>query len=219
MEDKRPHVAIVDYRMGNLFSVKNACTKAGLEAIITSSPEEILKADALILPGVGSFGEAMKNLGKLKLIDTLMKFVSLSKPLIGICLGMQLLMEESFEFGHHRGLGIITGRVVSLKQPHIKVPHICWNRLYRTQNANWSDTLLNGLPEGVFMYFVHSFYVEPEEETIKKAVTRYGNVEFCSAIHVGNIFACQCHPERSGKDGLRVYKNLARKLLQGEVHG
>lgn len=221
---KNPRVAVVDYGMGNLFSVRHACQQVGLRASITSSPREIASADAVILPGVGAFGDAMETLRGLDLVGPLRDVAASSKPLVGICLGMQLLMSESFEFGRHPGLAIIPGTVVRIENavgPNgvLKVPHVCWNRLYRAAGAGdpWQDSLLGGLPDGVFMYFVHSYHVKPEMETVVIATTRYGHVEFCSAIRYGNIFACQCHPERSGPEGLRVYSNLASLLGVGNT--
>jgi glutamine amidotransferase len=219
MPEVQGGVAIVDYGMGNLFSVKHACEHAGLHAFITSSGQEILDADAVILPGVGAFGDAMEMLRQLDLVGTLQVVATLSKPLVGICLGMQLLMSESFEFGRHTGLGIIPGTVVYLGDPLgpdevLKVPHVCWNRMCRTEGIDdpWAGSLLDGLPDGVFMYFVHSFHVKPEARGMAIATTRYGDVEFCSALRYRNIFACQCHPERSGPLGLKVYRNLASIL-------
>jgi glutamine amidotransferase len=216
-----PKVAVVDYGMGNLFSVKHACEHVGLQASITSSRQEILDADAVILPGVGAFGNAMETLWRLDLVSALQEIAVSSKPLIGICLGMQMLMTESFEFGRHSGLGIISGTVVRFDKPLgpngvLKVPQVCWNRMYRPETAvvddPWVDSLLNSLPNGVFMYFVHSFYVRPEEREVVIATTRYGSIEFCSALRYRNVFACQCHPERSGPFGLKIYRNLASML-------
>ncbi len=215
-------VAIVDYDMGNLFSVKHACAHVGLEAVITSSRDEVLAADAVILPGIGAFGDAMEALRRLDLVSTLQHVAASSKPLFGVCLGMQLLMSESFEFGRHAGLGIIPGVVTRLEERAgldrvVKVPQVCWNRVNRraTNDSDpWAGTLFEGLPDGVFMYFVHSFYCKPADESRVIAPTRYGNTEFCSALGYRNIFACQCHPERSGPDGLRVYRNLASILQQ-----
>jgi glutamine amidotransferase len=214
-DTKNPKVAIVDYGMGNLFSVKHACEHVGLQASITSSRQELLDADATILPGVGAFGDAMETLRRLDLVSTLRTVATASKPLIGICLGMQLLMTESFEFGRYAGLGIIPGSVMRLyPNGALKVPHVCWNQMYRVESAgdSWADSLLDGLPSGVFMYFVHSFHAKPEARDVVIATTRYGDTEFCSALHYRNIFACQCHPERSGPQGLKVYHNLAFKL-------
>jgi glutamine amidotransferase len=208
--------------MGNLFSVKHACSHVGLEAAITSSPDDILRAEAVILPGVGAFGDAMKAVERLDLVGVLRDVAASSKPLVGICLGMQLLMTESFEFGRHSGLGIIPGTVARIENPErstglLKVPHVCWNQLYRVPMAAdpWAGSLLEGLPNGVYMYFVHSFQVVPEKETVVLATTRYGNIEFCSALRYENIFGCQCHPERSGPQGLRIYHNLAARLKIG----
>ena len=220
MPEIKPHVAIVDYGMGNLFSVKHACEYVGLTAVITSVRQEILDADAVILPGVGAFGDAMETLRQLDLVGALHKVVVSSKPLLGICLGMQLLMSESFEFGHHSGLGIIPGTVERFEKPIgfngiLKVPQVCWNQMFRIENAPndpWSDSVLRGLPDGVFMYFVHSFYVKPADARFSIAKTRYGDIEFCSALLYRNVFACQCHPERSSSQGLQVYRNLATLL-------
>ena len=205
--------------MGNLFSVKHACEHAGLSAVITSSHRDVLAADAVILPGVGAFGDAMNTLQDMDLVGAIKQVAASSKPLVGICLGMQVLMDESFEFGHHRGLGIIPGTVVRLDNPVgpngiLKVPHVSWSRLNHPARGNnhWDKTFLKGLPDGVFMYFVHSFCVRTEDETVVLATTRYGHIEFCSALQYRNIFACQCHPERSGVEGLRIYQNLARML-------
>jgi glutamine amidotransferase len=221
-----PHVAIVDYGMGNLFSVKHACEYVDLQASITSSCQEILDADAVILPGVGAFGDAMETLRQLDLVSTLQEVASSAKPLVGICLGMQLLMTESYEFGRHAGLDVIPGTVVRLDNLHsrnktLKVPYVCWNQMYRSESANdpWAGSLLDGLPDGVFMYFVHSFFVKPDAQGIAIATTRYGDAEFCSALHYRNIFACQCHPERSGRQGLKVYHNLASKLKTSVEEG
>ncbi len=216
MPNHKPKVAIVDYGMGNLFSVKQACAHAGLDGFITSSRQDVLDADAVILPGIGAFADAMATLRQLDLVTAIQQVAESEKPLVGICLGMQLLMSESFEFGRHTGLGIIPGQVLRFENSTessipIKVPQVCWNRIYRTETENdpWQDSLLQGLPNGVHMYFVHSFYVKPEDSAVSIATTRYGNNEFCSALRANNIFACQCHPERSGPHGLSVYKNLA----------
>lgn len=224
-EPKKPNVAIVDYGMGNLFSVRHACLRVGLEVSVTSSQREIANADAVILPGVGAFGDAMEALRRLDLISQLREVAVSSRPLIGICLGMQLLMAESIEFGKHTGLGIIPGTVGRIENAvgpkgALKVPHVCWNTLYRTGSAGdpWESSLLSGLPDGVFMYFVHSFCVQPDSEAVVIAKTQYGSLEFCSALRRGNIFACQCHPERSGPQGLKLYSNLASLLGVTETY-
>jgi len=219
MSDARKRVAIVDYGMGNLFSVQNACEHVGLHASITSSHHDIASADAVILPGVGAFGDAVETLRRLDLINVLVDLAASQKPLLGICLGMQLMMTESLEFGWHAGLDIIPGTVVRFETPigiqgALKVPQVCWNRMFKTEGVDdpWAGSLLEGLSNGVFMYFVHSYYIRLEERKIGIAVTRYGNIEFCSALRYGNIFACQGHPERSGPQGLRIYHNFAAAL-------
>jgi len=214
-----PKVSIVNFGMGNLFSIKQACERFGLKVNITCSPDDIFLSDVVVLPGVGAFGDAMENLRALDLITVLREVAKSSRLFVGICLGMQLLMTESYEFGHHRGLGIIDGSVMRLNHPKdcsgesLKVPHIGWNRIYRLREVRdqnpWENTFLEGLDDGVFMYFVHSFYVKPEDPNITLSFTRYGDIEFCSSMQCGNIFACQFHPERSGREGLEIYKAIS----------
>ena len=215
-----PHVAIVDYGMGNLFSVKHACSQVGLRASITSSRAILETAEAVILPGVGAFGDAMQVLTELDLAVVLRDHVAAGKPLLGICLGMQLLMSESQEFGLHKGLGIIEGDVVRLEHAVIgertlKVPQVGWNTICQRPSRAWEGSLLDGLPDEVFMYFVHSFYPRPADARVGLSMTRYGPTTFCSSLQHGNVFACQFHPERSGAWGLRIYQNLARFLNAG----
>lgn len=221
MNLKLPKVAIVNYGMGNLFSVKRACENAGLEAIISSLPEEILKADGVVLPGVGAFGDAMKTLDHLNLIPALLQAAQSSKPFLGICLGMQLIMSESFEFGRHRGLGLIEGQVIRFEDSHFhegskkrKVPHIGWNKIYPSENVSWKGTLLKGLEDGTSVYFVHSYFVKLANPDYGVASTTYGETNFCSALNHQNIFACQFHPERSGPEGLLIFQNFARAIQQ-----
>jgi imidazole glycerol-phosphate synthase subunit HisH len=220
MSETRPNVAIVDYGMGNLFSVKRACENVGLDAIITSSCEDIESADAVILPGVGAFGDAMDTLERLELVSLLQETARSGKPLLGICLGVQLLMTESFEFGRHKGLGLFKGPVVRFDGPaegsrKLKVPQVGWNRIIKARNNAenqddpWAGTLLDGVCDEEFIYFVHSYIVQPEDKNVVLSTTRYGQIEFCSSLGQGNIFACQFHPERSGAQGLKVYQNLA----------
>lgn len=218
----RAIVAIVDYGMGNLFSVKHACENIGLTGILTSSREEINSADAVILPGVGAFGDAMNTLKELGLADVLCGIAGSGKPFLAICLGMQLLMSKSTEFGSNEGLNIIRGDVKRFKNPidtrgrRLKVPQVGWNRIckptHRRGNDAWSATLLNGLDEGEYMYFVHSFYTEPEDKDVVLSESLYGDIKFCSSLSYKNIFACQFHPERSALDGLKIYKNFSLKI-------
>jgi glutamine amidotransferase len=210
-----PKVAIVDFGLGNLYSVRQACLHVNLDVEITSSKDSIFHADAVILPGVGAYGDAMNALHCLGLEATLRDFAESGKPLLGVCLGMQLLMSESWEFGRHIGLNIIKGSVVPFGQPwkddrKLKVPQIGWNQIRASENTiKWDNTILNGLSQEEYMYFVHSFIVIPEDPDVILSTTSYGDVSFCSSLRVGNIFACQFHPERSGKKGLQIYQNFA----------
>jgi glutamine amidotransferase len=218
MTNSDPRVAIVDFGLGNLYSVHHACRKVGLEAVITSSRQAILEADAVILPGVGAYRDAMENLRRLDLVSVLHDIAASDKPLLGVCLGMQLLMSESYEFGHFEGLGIIKGSVVHFGQPQedgrgLKVPQIGWNRIHESgQGMDWNMSLLAGVPDEAYMYFVHSYVVQPSDQQWTLSTTRYGNVEFCSSLQKGNVFACQFHPERSGQRGLAIYQNLAAQF-------
>jgi len=229
------YFAIVDYGLGNLFSVKNACDAVGIQTVITSDKEEIFNASGLFLPGVGAFNDAMKALESKDLVDTLNQFVKLNKPVIGICLGMQLLMSESYEFGHHEGLGFIKGSVLRLESDEydkkiLKIPHIGWSHIFRygdslneSQLENqshkdlWESTPLEGIADGEFMYFVHSYYVKPEDEHLTIAISHYGKNIFCSAIQKGNIFGMQFHPEKSGPWGLKIYKNISNMIMKKTV--
>lgn len=235
-----PEVCIVDYGLGNLFSIKNACAWAGMTAISSDSSRDILRADIVILPGVGAFGDAISALHRLDLAPPIKDVAASQKPLIGICLGMQLLMTESYEFGRHPGLGLIPGTVVRFKEHtedggKLKVPHVGWNRIFRTksqteeeskpenQNQNncnrWSGTPLEGTADAEYMYFVHSFFVQPEQSKVVLSTTKYGETEFCSSLEYNNIFASQFHPERSGPRGLEIYRSISRRCRIAEVGG
>jgi glutamine amidotransferase len=203
--------------MGNLFSVRQACEHAGLRAVVTSDSDEVRASEAVILPGVGAFGDAMAALARQGLVEVLQELAASGRPFLGICLGMQLLFTESEEFGRHAGLGIIPGRVTRLAESdggavRVKVPQVGWNRLQRPAGASWERSALEGIPDGVFMYFVHSFCVTPEDPDIILSTTRYGSTAFCSSLRRGNLFACQFHPERSGPSGVQIYRNFARQV-------
>lgn len=213
-------VAVVDYGMGNLFSVKLACEQVGLHAAITSDRHEVERATAIILPGVGAFGSAMAALRRLDLVEPIKAAAAEGRPLVGICLGAQLLMSESHEFGLHAGLGLIAGDVRPLREcvePQLKVPQVGWSQIHAAAPegaAAWRESLLDGVADGAFMYFVHSFYCRPADDGVVLSRTRYGSVELCSSFRRGNVCGFQFHPERSGSAGLTVYRNLASSITR-----
>jgi imidazole glycerol-phosphate synthase subunit HisH len=215
-------VAIIDYGLGNLHNVRRACEAVGLRAKITVSPEDLLSSAAAILPGVGAFGDAMSTLNSSGLGPALRELAHAGKPLFGICLGFQLLMTESYEFGHHQGLDILPGSVVRFDHPQdeggpLKVPHVGWNRVWKAKlkaGGAARETLLDNVADGEYMYFVHSFVVVPAQTDAIISTTHYGDVEFCSSAGRGNVFGCQYHPERSGVEGLKIYARWARTLQQ-----
>lgn len=217
-EPCRPRVAIVDYGMGNLFSVKHACEAVGLSAFVTSDRTAVCAADAVIVPGVGAFGDAMATLRRLDLVSPLRDIAAAGRPIIGVCLGLQLFMSESEEFGRHVGFGFFTGPVVRFNQPRgaskiLKVPQVGWNRIQPSAGAaSWMQWPLTGLVAGEFMYFVHSFYAQPADPGVVLSTSRYGHIDFCSSVLKENIFACQFHPERSGPEGLKIYRNIATHI-------
>jgi len=205
-------VTIIDYQLGNLFSVKQACDTIGISATISSDSKDIEEADAIILPGVGAFIEAMNNLDKLDLVNPIKDYVGAGKPIFGICLGLQLLFSESEEFGSGKGLDIIPGLIKKFPAikngKKIKVPQIAWNQVYEDKKS-LANSPLKDLTAREFMYFVHSYYVEPLEESSVLTKTNYEGLEYCSSIIENNIFATQFHPEKSSEKGLSIYKNWA----------
>lgn len=209
-------VAVLDYGVGNLFSVRQACEHAGLTPVTTSKVSEINTADALILPGVGAFGDAMDNLKKLDLISPVKDFIHSGKPFMGVCLGVQLLFTESEELGAHKGLDIFKGSVKKFPTRNsegetVKVPQVGWNTINGagSNDAVWENSPLNGAKDGQFMYFVHSYYVVPEDQSIVGTETRYEDTTFCSTVLANNIVAMQYHPEKSAGQGLRIYERWA----------
>jgi glutamine amidotransferase len=202
-------IAIVDYGIGNLRSVQKALQRVGATAVVTGDPAALDAAQAVILPGVGAFGDGMSLLQARKLVEPVLRQVDRDKPLLGICLGMQLLFEESEEMGRHRGLGLLPGRVVRFPEDDLKVPHIGWNQLRVRKGM-----LLDGVANGAHAYFVHSYYAAPEEPADVLATTEYG-IEFASVVGRGKVLGAQFHPEKSQEVGLRLLSNFAR--LVGEV--
>ena len=198
-------IAIIDYDAGNLRSVEKALQYLGKETIVTRDPEQIRKADKVILPGVGAFGDAMKKLQEYHLDTLIHEIADSGKPLLGICLGLQLLFEESEESPGVEGLGILEGKIRRIPEGEgLKVPHIGWNSLHLEHNGR----LFRNIPENSYVYFVHSYYLEAKAPEIVKASTEYG-VHIHASVEKNNLFACQFHPEKSGETGLQILKNFA----------
>ena len=206
-------ICIIDYKLGNLFSVNQALLNIGLEVEISSDKQTILDADALVLPGVGAYGDAMNHLRDLDLINSIKTSVNNNKPLLGVCLGLQLLFTESEEFGLEKGLDLIKGKVIRFENLNDKgeirkVPQIAWNTIEPVDGVNWENTPLKNMSKEEFMYFVHSYYIVPEEQ-VGLSQTNYDGQKYISSILKNNIFACQFHPEKSGKVGLQIYNDWA----------
>ena len=200
-------ITVVDYGRGNLFSLARALEHLGASANVTSDPKAVEAAERLILPGVGAFGDGMENLRARGLVEPVQRYAASGRPLLGICLGMQLLLDESDEFGSHRGLGLVPGRVTRFAdspEKRWKVPHVGWSRL--TGAAGWTGSALAPLPEGERMYFVHSYHAVPARPEHRLAATPYAGIEFCSGLKAGAIQGFQFHPEKSGESGLRLLK-------------
>jgi len=197
-------IAIVDYGMGNLRSVEKGFKKVGVEAKVTSSAGEIDDASAVVLPGVGAFRDCIRNLTDLSLTEAIAKAIQKGKPYLGICLGLQVLFSESEEFGRCRGLDILRGKVVRFRIKE-KVPHMGWN----TVNIVRRPPIFSGIPDNAYFYFVHSFYVAPDDEDVVAGTTDYG-ISFTSMIWKDNVFATQFHPEKSQEMGLKVLSGFGQ---------
>ena len=205
-------IAVIDYGMGNLRSVQKSLEFVGAKVIVTHDPDLILNANSVVLPGVGAFKDCMANLKKLKLVDPIRKFIDGGKPFLGICLGLQVLFEESEEYGPVAGLGILPGKVVKFPggssetkngRP-IKIPHMGWNQIKVKKNV----PLFGGVGDAPYFYFVHSYYVVPEDQNMIATVTNYG-IEFVSGIQHKNIYAFQFHPEKSQTLGLSILERFS----------
>ncbi len=212
-----PKVAIIDFDLGNLFSVAQACRKAGIDAEITYDPKTVAAADALILPGVGGFPKAMESLTRRGLVAPIKDAAAAGKPIVGICLGMQLLMEGSTEFGHTPGLGLIEGSVGKLPEiggengRNLPIPNVGWSPVAPVRNGlPWRGSPLAETAPGALFYFVHSFHVQPKRVQDELASSAFGTATICAAVGRDNVFGMQFHPERSGPVGLNVYKTIDR---------
>lgn len=205
-------IAIVDYGVGNLFSIRSSLHYLGIEAQVTGIKEELCAADGIILPGVGAFGDAAEKLRATELDRSLIQLATEGKPLMGICLGMQLLFDQSLEFGRHKGLGLIPGTVEPLEgriPEDLKIPHIGWNALQITAPGS---PLVKGIHEGDAVYFVHSFHaVTPFQNIVARA--DYG-IPVTACVQSGNVCGCQFHPEKSGSVGLRILDNFCREVCK-----
>jgi glutamine amidotransferase len=198
-------IVIIDYGMGNLRSVQKGFEKVGHQALVTSDPAQVAAASKVVLPGVGAFEDAIAELRRLNLVKPVLNAIDSGKPFLGICLGLQLLFDVSYENGRHEGLGVLPGEVVRFDLPKgYTVPHMGWNQL----NIRHRAPILNDVAEGTYVYFVHSYYVVPKDSQVIATETDYGG-PFCSMIWRDNIFATQFHPEKSQAEGLRILKNFA----------
>lgn len=203
-------IAIIDYGMGNLRSVQKGFEKVGCDAVVTADPKVVLEAEKIVLPGVGAFRDCMRNLEQGGFIEPILRVIAEGRPFLGICLGLQLLFSEGEEFGVHRGLDVIPGKVVRFPEgmmeggEKLPVPHMGWNQLSFRQRP----AAFEGIEEGTNVYFVHSYYVLPDDPSVIATTTRYG-IEFCSSIRKDNIVATQFHPEKSQETGLRILRNFA----------
>jgi len=205
-------IAIVDYQMSNMFSVRNALDTLGFKSEVTSSHSKIMSSDGVILPGVGSFPEAMKNIRNFDLEDTINNFIVTGKPFMGICLGFQLLFDKSDEINNTIGMGVLHGEVkrFSQKKEKVRVPHVGWNSVNKVQKSNNVQSFdpLKKSDSGDFFYFVHSCYVQPDNSKDVYTTTEYGDTKYCSSILKENIFACQFHPEKSGEKGISIFSEF-----------
>ncbi len=209
----KPNVGIIDYGVGNLMSVRSASIKCGADVFCSSDPDRISKADAIILPGVGAFPAGSNALKKIDMFDALKSVSKKGTPILGICLGMQLLFDYGEEFGISEGLGLIKGSVVPLPHQtstgvHLKIPHIGWTRLVKVNETKWVKSPLVSLNHSDSVYFVHSFVAKPNDPSLTVAGFSFGGSIFPAFVQQNNIIGCQFHPEKSGEAGIRIIKNF-----------
>lgn len=208
-------IVIIDYGIGNVKSMYNAFFNIGFKPELTSDKQTILNADAVILPGVGAFNKGMENLNERGLFQIIHEYIKKGNPFLGVCLGMQMLLEESEEFGLTPGLGLIKGKVVKLPilpNSDEKLPHVSWNELNEPREGKWKGTILENIPVNTDAYFVHSFVAVPTNENDILSSTNYAGVNFCSAVHHENIYGTQFHPEKSSHRGLSILTNFVNLI-------
>jgi len=206
-------IAIIDYEVGNLRSIFSAFEKVGATPKLTRDRQEILDADGVVLPGVGAYSYGMDKLKEHGLVTLVKDFAATGKPVLGICLGMQLLLSASEEFGRTEGLGLIPGSVkqLNLLDPEVqKLPHVSWNEIQVPNGMSWDGTILEGIVSEEDMYFVHSFMAVPDDESHVLSLTSYSDSRFCSSVKNGNVYGCQFHPEKSAEEGLKIISNFIR---------
>ena len=205
-------ITIVDYGCGNILNLARAVKFLGYDAEITRENKKIINSSHIILPGVGAFGNAIKQLEKYNLHKTILEYAKLDKPLLGICVGMQILFTVSYELGVHKGLGLVEGEVIKIsnkKNKEIKIPHIGWNELYpNNDKKEWKNKILNNSLIGKSFYFIHSFVCLTKNPNSTIAVCNYSGISIPAIVSVGNIFGCQFHPEKSADNGLTILKNF-----------
>ena len=204
-------IAVIDYDVGNIKSICNAFEKVGANIIVTRDSGEIFKADGVVLPGVGAFAHGMEKLKQYGLDKTILEVAGSGKPLLGICLGMQMLFSSSEEFGNTTGLGIIPGEILKLpliNPAYQKLPHVSWNELSECGSGSWGKSILKDVAENENMYFVHSFFANPEYKKDILSTTVYSGHKFCSTVQRNNVYGCQYHPEKSAIAGLKIITNF-----------
>lgn len=209
-------IAIVDYGIGNIKSLHNALQQFTDDVFMADNVDKLIKADGVVLPGVGAFGHAMSKLKSYRMDRALVDYADTQKPLLGICLGMQLLFSSSHEFGHTNGLNLIAGEVKKLNthsSEKVKLPHIAWNEL-EYDDANNHNPLLSGIEGNNSMYFVHSYHAVPENKGAVSTTTNYADINFCSTVRHNNIYGCQYHPEKSGINGLKIINNFVNSCQE-----
>lgn len=205
-------VVVIDYGIGNLLSVTRALSQVGAEPVLSNSPNEVANANRLILPGVGAFGDGVAGLAAAGLVEAVQRYAERGRPFLGICLGMQMMLDTSMEFGSHTGLGLIAGTVVSVPTeasdgtPH-KIPHIGWNRLVPA-GSGWGGTILDNMPGVPNAYFVHSFMADPSDPAHRLADCDYDGQRVSAVIRRDHLYGCQFHPEKSGHVGLKILENF-----------